>query len=108
MFFRFLFFFYFFGGGIFGTETNTLYAILTSRWHNLYEIHNSKSAVQWFVFTVATNMGHAAVSQINVAEHGGLFKLFFLTSSLTKVREIFVFWVLYAFSTLGDDRQLVE
>lgn len=62
------------------------HAILTSRFvnafksfcttHNLYGVHNSKSAVQpvqWFVFTVfATNTGHAAVSQINVAEHGGL------------------------------------
>ena len=39
------------------------------------------------------------------SEHGGL--PWFLTSS-RKVREIFVFWVLYAFSTLGDHRQLVE
>ena len=39
------------------------------------------------------------------SEHGGL--PWFLTSS-RKVREIFVFWVLYAFSSMGDDLQLVE
>ena len=39
------------------------------------------------------------------SEHGG--SPWFLTSS-RKVREIFVFWVLYAFSSMGDDLQLVD
>ena len=79
--------------------------------HNLYRVHKSKSAVQWLH---GLRNQYGTCSGLPNKRYGVLHDI--LTDyivlvadwSSRKVREIFVFWVLYAFSTLGDDRQLVE
>ena len=116
-FFRFLFIYSFiFFFWIFGTETNTLYAILTSRFDNAFKYFQFAQPVRDpqfkvrspIVFLYGCNQHRTCSGLPN--KRGGTWWPCFLTSSSSriKVREIFVFWVLYAFSTLGDDRQLVE
>ena len=90
------------------------HAILTSRFDNAFKYFQFAKPVRDPQFKVRSPMvlldgcnQHRTCSGLpnKRSEHGGL--PWFLTSS-RKVREIFVFWVLYAFSTLGDHRQLVE
>ena len=90
------------------------HAILTSRFDNAFKYFQFAKPVRDPQFKVRSPMvlldgcnQHRTCSGLSNkrSEHGGL--PWFLTSS-RKVREIFVFWVLYAFSSMGDDLQLVE
>ena len=114
VFFRFLFIYSFFFL-IFGTETNTLNAILSSCFDNTFKYFQLAQPVRDPQFKVRSPMvclygcnQRRTCSGLPNKRGGTWLPLCFLTSSRIKVRVIFVFWVLYAFSTLGGDLQLLE
>ena len=100
---------------IFGTETNTLNAILSSCFDNTFKYFQLAQPVRDPQFKVRSPMvclygcnQRRTCSGLPNKRGGTWLPLCFLTSSRIKVRVIFVFWVLYAFSTLGGDLQLLE
>ena len=90
------------------------HAILTSRFDNAFKYFQFARPVRDPQFKVRSPMVHLDGCNQNGTCSGlpnkrcGTCGLLWLLTSSRKVREIFVFWVLYVFSTLGDDRQLVE